>query len=82
MVARSDDGSAAVQGSWRRYRKRPVVIEARGPIAEEEVIETLEGRLHASAGDYIIRGVQGELYPCKPDIFDATYEPVSVEEPW
>lgn len=38
-------------------------------------IETLEGDMTASVGDWIIRGVQGEFYPCKPDIFDATYEP-------
>lgn len=40
------------------------------------VIHTLEGDMTASAGDYLIRGVQGEFYPCKPDIFEATYEPV------
>ena len=39
-------------------------------------IDTLEGRMVAQTGDWIIRGVQGELYPCKPDIFDATYEEV------
>jgi len=39
-------------------------------------INTLEGRMHADLGDWIIRGVKGELYPCKPDIFDATYEAV------
>lgn len=38
-------------------------------------IETLEGIMMASRGDYIIRGVNGELYPCKPDIFEKTYEP-------
>lgn len=37
-------------------------------------IFTLEGTMGASIGDYIIRGVQGEHYPCKPDIFVATYE--------
>ena len=37
---------------------------------------TLEGTMHASPGDWIIRGVAGEFYPCKPDIFAATYEPV------
>lgn len=37
-------------------------------------IKTLEGVMHASPGDYIIQGVKGEIYPCKPDIFDATYE--------
>ena len=39
-------------------------------------IKTLEGEMHAQIGDWIIRGVKGELYPCKPDIFEATYEPV------
>ena len=38
-------------------------------------IETLEGLHHARGGDWIIRGVKGEFYPCKPDIFAATYEP-------
>jgi hypothetical protein len=40
-------------------------------------IPTLEGVMRASAGDYVIRGVQGEFYPCKPDIFRATYDEVS-----
>jgi hypothetical protein len=39
-------------------------------------IPTLEGEMTASPGDWIIRGVQGEFYPCKPDIFEATYEAV------
>jgi hypothetical protein len=38
-------------------------------------IYTLEGAMTASPGDWLIRGVKGELYPCKPDIFEATYEP-------
>lgn len=40
-------------------------------------IETLEGRHRADIGDWVIKGVKGEFYPCKPDIFDATYEPAS-----
>ena len=40
------------------------------------VIHTLEGDMEASIGDYIIKGVNGEFYPCKPDIFDKTYEEV------
>ena len=39
-------------------------------------IETLEGRMLASPGDYIIRGVKDEIYSCKPDVFAATYEAV------
>lgn len=40
-------------------------------------IVTLEGEMECSSGDWIIQGVQGELYPCKPDIFEQTYEPVT-----
>lgn len=39
-------------------------------------IPTLEGVMRASEGDYVIRGVQGEFYPCKPSIFEATYDSV------
>ena len=39
-------------------------------------IRTLEGVMEASVGDYIIKGVSGEFYPCKPDIFEKTYEAV------
>ena len=39
-------------------------------------IATLEGTMRADAGDWIIRGIKGEFYPCKPDIFEATYEEV------
>lgn len=39
-------------------------------------IHTLEGDMAVNPGDYVIRGVQGEFYPCKPDIFEATYEAV------
>lgn len=44
--------------------------------ASEHVIQTLEGDMTAQWGDWIIKGVKGELYPCKPDIFAATYDPV------
>ena len=40
------------------------------------VISTLEGEMAAAIGDYIIQGIKGEIYPCKPDIFEATYEKV------
>lgn len=46
------------------------------PGIETLFIYTLEGVMEASAGDYVIRGVQGEFYPCKPDIFAKTYEEV------
>lgn len=71
-----------------KFRKKPVVIEAtqwfkmgdhpavkpanRG---EDAIIHTLEGPLFVTPGDWIITGVNGEHYPCKPDIFEKTYEP-------
>lgn len=83
----------------RRYRKKPVIIEAmRFEDSSECVLElqefigtdtlrvsykepiprlwvdTLEGGLWATEGDYIIKGTQGEFYPCKPDIFAEIYE--------
>lgn len=53
----------------KKYRKKPVVIEA---YQTDKVltIHTLEGDMIASKGDYIITGVDGEQYPCKPDIFE------------
>lgn len=85
-----------------KFRKKPVVIEARqlkkfATVAEYEDlaswcrgevritpegnfvldISTLEGSMHAEEGDWIIQGLAGEYYPCKPDIFEATYEIVS-----
>lgn len=41
------------------------------------IIRTLEGDMKVSDGDYVIEGIQGEFYPCKPDIFSATYEEVT-----
>ena len=57
-----------------KYRKKPVTIEAYQTDVDMD-IPTLEGTMHASVGDYIITGVRGEQYPCKPDIFLETYEP-------
>jgi len=46
------------------------------PINKRVFIDTLEGTMQGNLGDYIIVGVKGELYPCKPDIFEFTYEAV------
>lgn len=57
----------------------PSISDACGeePPYLELTIPTLEGDHIAKHGDWIIKGVKGEFYPCKPDIFEATYEPVS-----
>ena len=71
-----------------KFRKKPLVIEATQwfkdgdhPAVEkwndgEYRIRTLEGAHIVTIGDWIITGVKGEHYPCKPDIFEATYERV------
>jgi hypothetical protein len=58
-----------------------VIVHGMGKFTRDQPwveIQTLEGTMRGDAGDWIIRGVQGELYPCKPDIFDATYEPAHI----
>jgi len=74
-----------------KFRKKPVVIEAtqwfahgdhpavlaiNGDSGPYYYIDTLEGPMVVSAGDWIITGVKGKRYPCKPDIFEMTYEVV------
>lgn len=56
-----------------KVRKKPVIVEAY-QTDKEIIISTLEGDMKASKGDWIITGVNGEQYPCKPDIFMKTYE--------
>lgn len=58
-----------------KFRKKPVVVEAYRT-EKKEIIHTLEGDMIASPGDWIITGVNGEKYPCKPDIFEKTYEKI------
>lgn len=50
-----------------KFRKKPIVIEAY-QTDEEMIIQTLEGPLRAAPGDWIITGIRGEQYPCKPDV--------------
>ena len=59
----------------KKFRKKPVVVEAY-KTEKREVIHTLEGDMIASPGDWIITGVNGEKYTCKPDIFEKTYEKI------
>lgn len=60
-------------------KKQPEPYNISHNAKNEIAIQTLEGTMIASVGDYIIRGVNGELYPCKPDIFEKTYEVVEDE---
>jgi hypothetical protein len=49
-------------------------------LSSELTIDTLEGKMTATKGDWIIKGVKGEFYPCKPDIFELTYSPKNFPE--
>jgi len=68
---------------WRKARKKPVEVEFRGPYRSTDIIETIEGDfeideeyIEEHGGYVIIRGVEGEVYPCGLDIFRETYEQV------
>ena len=63
-------------GVYKRQWDSPSRIPGETFPLEGYFIDTLEGPLHVSEGDWIITGVKGEQYPCKPGIFEATYEPV------
>jgi hypothetical protein len=68
--------------AWQWTEKMDCGLEPWPPVPAKRIndsppfIETLEGRMTISIGDWVIKGVKGEFYPCKPDIFAATYEPV------
>lgn len=59
-----------------KFKKKPVIVEAYQTNVEM-IIHTLEGNMIASPGDWIITGVNGEQYPCKPDVFEKTYQKVN-----
>ncbi len=63
-----------------RFRKRPIIVTAY-QTDRELIVQTLEGPLRAAPGDWIITGIRGEQYPCKPDIFEKLYEPVEEPDP-
>lgn len=59
--------------TWQPVEVAPG-LKKMAPDPATAFVETLEGPLHVSRGDWIIRGVKGEIYPCKPDVFAETYE--------
>ena len=68
-----DDKSETYIELQEKFGIDPIRISYKNPDAPILIIETLEGEMKAHIGDYIIKGVHGELYPCKPDIFEETY---------
>ena len=80
---------------WKKARKKPIVIEYREPIPNGEIeygvrpykklpvewVETREGKICANPGDdFVIKGIEGELYPIKKDIFYKTYDMIVEED--
>jgi len=76
------DGDKDTEGELVRYYRRPgddgdrLCEKCGEPMHDHGWVDTLEGGHIVCPGDWIIQGVQGEFYPCKPDIFEETYEPV------
>ena len=64
---------------WKHYKKKPVIIKATELEEKEVWIQTREGILKAYKGDFIIKGVKGEIYPCGREIFFETYEELNSE---
>ena len=85
MITSHVDGEYLSEGKVVRYFRRPGTLgitkcrECPATMHDHGWIDTKEGGHIVCPGDWIITGVKGERYPCKPDIFDATYEPASWE---
>ncbi|MGQ2287188.1 hypothetical protein ACT5YT_08075 [Leuconostoc suionicum] len=71
-----DDKAETIIELQEKFGIDPVRVSYKDPDNPILIIETLEGEMRGSVGDYIIRGIHGELYPCKPDIFEETYTKV------
>ena len=67
------DCTPAENIDWMDVRKKPITVSALKMLVDFEV-DTLEGTHHGNAGDYLLKGSQGELYPVKKEIFEATYD--------
>lgn len=70
----TDDADRLIE--LQNFMNAELVINYKEPEQPKLEIATLEGLMEASIGDYIIKGINGEFYPCKPDIFEKTYEKV------
>ncbi len=67
------EGTAESHDWLRKWTEARVNLVTEGRLQ----VLTLEGAIYASVGDWIVKGIQGEFYPCKPDIFEDTYELIS-----
>ena len=76
QITKETESAVATWSGGEVYASPVLEPSYRNPSGEYWQIKTLEGVMTAIAGDFIIRGVNGEFYPCKPDIFEKKYEPV------
>jgi len=72
MRNKNGEQEITLDATFRQYRKNPLVVFA-SKQEEPFEVETLEGTMRGDAGDYLVCGIKGEFYPCKPDIFEASY---------
>jgi phage terminase large subunit-like protein len=72
----SMDKMEAINARWPEIRTAGLTSHPANRTVQSWSIATLEGQHSVSVGDYIIKGIKGEFYPCKPDIFEMTYEAV------
>lgn len=72
--------SPDVSDTWHRYRKRPIVVQARGPIVGAELCRSKSGEIIAPTGSYVIREQDGDgEYPCDAQTFEQTYDLIDRE---
>lgn len=76
MPEHNDENDAAFPNWFERAKREGVVFDETNvtSLRTDWYVKTLEGTMKINSGDYVIQGVKGEIYPCKPDIFEATYE--------
>jgi hypothetical protein len=75
MNAKESESLLESIAAFKQYRKRPVQVRA-ARIIQAVDIQTLEGTVRGYPGDYLVVGMKGEVFPCRADIFNATYDEV------
>jgi len=71
------DCTPAESVEWMDVRKKPIVVNALHMLVDFEV-DTLEGTHQGKAGDYLLKGIEGEMYPVKKEIFEKTYDIINI----
>lgn len=73
-----DEAKEFLGEPWNFNKQCGIIWGYAEKYSEDLIINTLEGNMRVLIGDWIIKGIKGEFYPCKPDIFELTYEEVPI----